>query len=129
MVGVSGTEADNPDFTRPHQRISIPVSVFFDRNISVLEALAEYLKEEYKLGFVTLKDVAARRGKWWEEEREQAEAETDDLLMRGRRLAEKHGITIEAALSLLQQRSANPPADMTDDGNQDDTTPSDESTT
>ena len=67
-------------------------------------------REEYKLGFVTLKDIAARRGKWWEEERAQMESEADDLLTRATALAKRHGISIEAALSLLQQRSANPPA-------------------
>ena len=67
-------------------------------------------REEYKLGFVTLKDIAARRGKWWEEERAQLESEADDLLTRATALAKRHGISIEAALSLLQQRSANPPA-------------------
>lgn len=71
-------------------------------------------REEYKLGFVTMKDIAARRGKWWEEERAQEEAEADDLLTRAARLAAKHSITIEAALSLLQMRSANPPAIMTE---------------
>lgn len=70
-------------------------------------------REEYKLGLVTLKDLAARRGKWWEEERAQQEKETDDLLNRAGALASRHGITIEAALSLMQQRSANPPAMMT----------------
>jgi hypothetical protein len=70
-------------------------------------------REEYKLGFTTLKDIAARRGRWWEEERAQQEAEADDLLTRAKALAEKHGVSIEAALSLLQQRSPNPPSTMT----------------
>lgn len=66
-------------------------------------------REEYKLGFLTLKDVTSRRGDFWEEKRDQQEKEADDLLTRSAKLAAKHGITIEAALSLLQQRSANPP--------------------
>jgi Phage portal protein, lambda family len=118
----SGELPPNPDWWKIAH--SAPAELTADRGWS-----SQVDREEYKLGFVTLKDVAARRGKWWEEERDQAEAETDDLLMRGRRLADKHGITIEAALSLLQQRSANPPAMMTEDDSADETNTDDESTT
>jgi len=102
----AGELPPNPDWWKvAHQT---PAELTADRGYA-----AQADREDYKLGFVTLKDVAAKRGVWWEEERAQQELETDDLLTRSKVLAVKHGISIEAALSLLQQRSPNPPTTMT----------------
>jgi len=102
-----GELPENPDWWKiSHQT---PEQMTADKGYS-----SQVDREEYKLGFTTLKDIAARRGKWWEEERDQQEAEADDLLTRSKALAARHGVTIEAALSLLQQRSPNPPSTITE---------------
>jgi capsid protein len=61
-------------------------------------------------GLRTVSEDYAERGFDYEVSRDQQEREIDDLLERAGRIAKKHGITIEKALDMLQQRSSNPPA-------------------
>ena len=65
-------------------------------------------REEYKLGMVTLRDLAARRGKDWQEERAQQKAEVDDLFATAAELATKHNVAIGNVLAFLQERNSNP---------------------
>ncbi len=65
-------------------------------------------REAYKLGLVTLKNLDAEKGRWWEETRDQREAEVRDLLRRAKVIAGEFGIEMKEALELLEQRSPNP---------------------
>jgi hypothetical protein len=65
-------------------------------------------REEYKLGLTTLKDIAARRGKYWEEEREQQAKEADNLFATAVDLSKRHDIPVSVVLSFLQERNSNP---------------------
>ncbi|WOO43153.1 phage portal protein [Rubellicoccus peritrichatus] len=62
--------------------------------------------EEYRIGFSTLKKITGSKGDWWQEVRQQREIEADDLLTRGKRLAENHEIPLAAAISLLEMRTS-----------------------
>ncbi len=69
--------------------------------------------QERKAGLKTLARSTAERGEDWEDVRNQSELEANDLLTRARRIADGHGITIELALTLLEQPTPNnnmPPA-------------------
>lgn len=61
-----------------------------------------------KLGTRTLAEDTGERGHDWQEVRGQIEREADDLLSRAKMLADKHGVTMETAISLLSQRQPNP---------------------
>jgi hypothetical protein len=73
---------------------------------AVLTADAKYNSDvdmqERKGGMKTLAKSAAERNGNWIDLRSQLEAETDDLLVRAKRLADKHKISIEMALTLMQ---------------------------
>lgn len=47
----SANEKSNEKFEYEEQSLKIPISIFKDRELSVLEALAEYLKEELNLRY------------------------------------------------------------------------------
>ncbi len=60
MVGVDRvSELEQVEDSASQQPI-IPLSIFLDRNVSVLEALCEYLKEEYNLSFAAIGRLANR---------------------------------------------------------------------
>lgn len=80
-----------------------PEQMTVDRGYS-----AEIDRQDYILGFSSLRRVAARRGERWRQLRDEQAEEVDDLLTRAKETSAKFGITIELALSLLQQRTANP---------------------
>jgi capsid protein len=65
---------------------------------------AQQNREDLLLGTRTLQEDAGERGLDWEELRDQVERETDDLVVRAKKLQKKHDITFEQALSLLSQR-------------------------
>lgn len=67
-------------------------------------------REDMKFGIRTHATDAGERGIYWLDERNQQELEMDDLLVRAGRLTKKHGISLDAALVLLQQRAPNPTA-------------------
>jgi len=64
-------------------------------------------REAYKLGTTTLSDIASKKGMDWTELREQQQRETEDLLNRATELSKKYNIPLEAALTLLSQRTPN----------------------
>lgn len=64
--------------------------------------------EERRAGLKTLSKSAAERGEYWKDVRAQNALEADDLLERAQIIAEKHGIAIELAISLLEKMDANP---------------------
>ena len=66
-------------------------------------------REDYKLGLKTLADDAGERGLDWQEIRQQTELENVDLIHRAKRIADQENISLDLALSLMSQRSANPP--------------------
>lgn len=71
-------------------------------------------REDYKLGFVTFKEIAGRRGQWWETIREQQAIEIDELAKTAAKLSQDNpDLTFEMALNLLQQRSPNVPSSPT----------------
>jgi len=63
---------------------------------------------ELKYGTRTHAEDAGERGNFWEDERDQAERETKDIIERAGRLATTTGKPFELCLSMLQQRSPNP---------------------
>jgi Phage portal protein, lambda family len=64
-------------------------------------------RDGYKLGTNTLAEISSKKGEDWFELRNQTEIEVDDLLTRAQKLASKFNITLDNALNLLSQRSAN----------------------
>jgi hypothetical protein len=65
-------------------------------------------QEEYKLGVLTMRAFASRRGDWWQDIRSQREIEVDDLLTRAENLQKKHTwLTREAAIQLIEMRTPN----------------------
>lgn len=67
-------------------------------------------REAYKLGLTTLRAIAGRQGNWWEELRDQRQAETEDLLRRAREVqAEFPELTLQECLNLFEQRTPNGP--------------------
>ncbi len=70
---------------------------------------AKESREDIKLGLKTLADDAGERGIDWQELRKQSEIEALDLIRRAKAIAESEKIPVDLALSLLSQRSANPP--------------------
>lgn len=65
------------------------------------------LVEQYKMGFITLKDVFGQQGKWWEEEEAQRLAEAKLFVQNVKELASSEGITFEQASDILRQRYPN----------------------
>ena len=57
---------------------------------------------EMGAGARTLKDVAAKRGGYWQDTREQQSVEVNDLLTRAQADAKKFGISIEQAITLYR---------------------------
>lgn len=74
---------------------------------------AKEAREDIKMGLKTLAEDASERGLDWLDLRQQTENEARDLIERANRLAVETGITLDMALSLLSQRSANPPIEAT----------------
>lgn len=66
-------------------------------------------REGFKLGSVTLSEMTSKKGQDWYALREQQQKETEDLLDRATVLSKNYNITIDAALSLLSQRTPNGP--------------------
>lgn len=64
--------------------------------------------QELSAGASTLSTVTAKRGGYWQDIRSQKEKEADDLLTRAGALAKKHSVTVDLAISLLQQNKLNP---------------------
>lgn len=119
----SGELPEDPDWYKVAH--TPPAEITADKGYS-----AKIDQEDYKIGFTSYKDVCARRGKWWRDERDQEELEVDDLTERAERLcAKRPKLTFEMALNLLQQRSANIPSSPTvtekleDDSGADDENP------
>lgn len=73
---------------------------------AVLTADAKYNSDvdlqERKSGMKTLAQSTAERSGYWRDVRKQLEIETDDLMQRAARLAAKHKVSIEMALTLMQ---------------------------
>lgn len=65
-------------------------------------------REDIKFGVRTFQQDAAEAGDDWVEIREENQAAADDLLTRARALVDKHGVPMQTAIELLQQRSPNP---------------------
>lgn len=65
-------------------------------------------REDLKMGIRTLEQDAAEAGDNWVEIRDQCQVECDDLLIRAKAMATKHGIPMTMAIELLSQRSPNP---------------------
>jgi len=72
-------------------------------------------REDYKMGFLTLRKRASWYGEWWQDVRSEKETEVDDLLTRAKRLGEKHDINFWEALDLIEQRTANPMRDLAEE--------------
>ena len=70
---------------------------------------AQQAREDIKLGIKTFADDAGERGMDWQDIRQQTEAENIDLINRAKRIVDETGIEMDLALSLMSQRSANPP--------------------
>lgn len=68
---------------------------------------AQQDREDLKYGIRTHATDAAERGADWQEERDQVESETRDLIERAQRLAKETGADFGICLTLLQQRNAN----------------------
>lgn len=64
-------------------------------------------REGFKLGVTSLTEISAKKGVDWYELRQQTQKETEDLLDRATILSKKYGITLDAALVLLSQRTPN----------------------
>lgn len=64
-------------------------------------------REGYKLGTTSLSEISSKKGLDWQELRMQAQKETEDLLDRAQVISKKYGITMDAALALLSQRTPN----------------------
>lgn len=54
MVGVEHSDESKQVLVSVNQEILVPTTIFLDRNISILEALCEYLKEEHKFSFAQI---------------------------------------------------------------------------
>ena len=54
MVGVDSISKFQRVKTSVNEQQLIPLAIFLDRNISILEALCEYLKEEYDISFAVI---------------------------------------------------------------------------
>jgi hypothetical protein len=63
-------------------------------------------REEYKLGFTTLKDVSARRGTYYEEVIAQRQREAGDIVKAAKKIAAENGIEFSLALSLLRESNS-----------------------
>lgn len=68
---------------------------------------AQQNREDMAFGNRSLEEDAGERGRDWEELRDQIEREADDLVTRAKKLAEKHDVPFEVALSLLSRRTPN----------------------
>lgn len=80
---------------------------------------AEADRKGLLLGTNTLEQVAAKNGEDWYELRDQTSKEVTDLLTRAQKIATQFNISMDKALDLLSQRSANPvstalPVEQTD---------------
>lgn len=62
--------------------------------------------EERKAGLKTLAKSAAERGDYWKDLRKQNQDEVTDLLERAKELSDKHGVSMEVCLTLLQDQSS-----------------------
>lgn len=66
-------------------------------------------REAYKLGLLTLRQLSAEDGCWWEETRRQKELELRDLLVRATAVQKDFPeLTLKECVELLEQRSPNP---------------------
>jgi len=63
-------------------------------------------REEYKLGFTTLKDVSARRGTYYEEVIAQRQREAGDIVKAAKEISAENGIEFSLALSLLRESNS-----------------------
>lgn len=68
---------------------------------------ADIDREGYKLGTTSLAEIASKKGLDWQELRNQSQKETEDLLDRAQAISKKYGISMDAALGLLSQRTPN----------------------
>lgn len=75
---------------------------------------AKEAREDIKMGLKTLADDAGERGMDWQEIRSQTEAENVDLIQRAQSISKQTGVDLDLALSLMSQRSANPPIETND---------------
>jgi lambda family phage portal protein len=75
---------------------------------------AKESREDIKMGLKTLADDAGERGLDWQEIRTQTEAENIDLIQRAKHISETQGIDLNMALSLMSQRTPNPPTEAND---------------
>lgn len=57
--------------------------------------------QEMRAGITTQAAIAAKRGRWWQDDNDQKEREADDRLARAGRLAAKHNIPFAMALDQL----------------------------
>lgn len=64
-------------------------------------------RDEFLLGITSEQSMHARRGTTMESVREAQDTAVDDLLTRARKHADKHDISFDLALALLQQRTPN----------------------
>ena len=65
------------------------------------------LREGFKLGTVSLQDIASVKGQDWYELRNQSQKETEDLLDRATVISKKYSISLDSAITLLSQRTPN----------------------
>ena len=72
---------------------------------------AQQAREDIKLGIKTFADDAGERGMDWQDIRHQTEVENIDLINRAKRISQETGVEMDLALSLMSQRSANPPVE------------------
>ena len=64
-------------------------------------------RSDIEAGLRTKKEDASEQGKWWEDIQDQKEIEVDDQLTRAARLAKKHNVSIEVALTMLGKVTPN----------------------
>lgn len=64
-------------------------------------------REDLKMGLTTEARIYGKQGLDWEDERDQREHEIDDLLTRATRVSQKHGVSLEFAMQLLQLTTPN----------------------
>ncbi len=65
------------------------------------------VREDWKIGFVSLAEIAAQRGTTVEQIRKERDMEVRDLVDRAKAIAKEKDIEFEVALMLLQQPTAN----------------------
>lgn len=79
----------------------------FDADLTADEKYSsDVAVQEMKAGFVTLSDICAKRGSYYDDVMNRRESEAEDLLVRAKRISEKHSIPLQQAIVLIRDTTS-----------------------